>query len=94
MFFRGGREMVAVRCKSGKHIWDSSQTESLQKCCNGYVRLFQSWGYEENGGYDPWGNWNGIAVLVPEDDYEQIERIKATGPMEARANSEGPDLIM
>jgi hypothetical protein len=56
--------------------------------------ITQSWGYEENGGYDPWGNWNGIAVLVPEDDYEQIERIKATGPMEARANSEGPDLIM
>ena len=82
--------MVAVKCKSGKHIWDSSQTENLEKCCNGYVRMWQPWIHEENGGYDEQGLWYGVAVLVPEYDTKEIERLKATGAMEHRANCKGP----
>ena len=84
--------MVAKRCRSGQHFWNHDQTEELRKCCNGYVLLFE--GYPENGGYDPWGGWCGRGVLVPEEDQDEIARIRATGPMEARANSKGPGLIM
>ena len=86
--------MVATKCKSGKHSYDSSQVESLEKCCNGYVRLMKPWGNEETGGYDSDGQWWGVAVFVREDDTAEIERIKALGPIEKRGTVKGPENIM
>ncbi len=86
--------MGAIRCKSGKHVYGSSQLDALAKCCNGYVPLFAPVQvYAQNGGYDPYGFWHGHLVFVEETDTEEIRRIKSLGPIEKRATVLGPWLF-
>lgn len=81
--------MVAVKCKSGQHVWESTQKEELEKCCNGYTLMREPWGNEESGGYNRWGDWFGAPVLVQENDKTEIARIKSQQPMERKVSKLG-----
>jgi hypothetical protein len=81
--------MVAVKCESGKHIWESTQKEELEKCCNGYTLMWEPWGNEATAGYNRWGDWFGAPILVKDDDQKEIARIKYLQAMERQASRPG-----